>query len=115
MTGLKFFTQSLISAVFLGLFAAKTAWGATKTVAQIINTVVSSVINPLIYLMFAVALLFFVWGVVDMIRQADNESARSKGKLHIIWGLIGLAIMFSVFGLVNIIKDVVCGGTCPTS
>jgi len=113
MTGLKFFTQSLISAVFLGLFAAKTAWGAT--VEALINRVVSSVINPLIYLMFGVALLFFVWGVVEMVAKADNESARAKGKQHIIWGLIGLVVMFSVFGLVNIIKDVVCGGPCPTS
>ncbi len=60
------------------------------------------VLNPLIKGMFAVALIVFLWGIVEFIRDADNDSARSKGKLHIFWGLVGMAIMVSVNSIIAI-------------
>lgn len=86
------------------------------TFQVLITRILNTVINPLIYLLFGIALLVFLWGVVEMVAKADNEAARTKGRQHIIWGLVGLAIMFSVFGFVNIIQSVVCGdGGCPSS
>lgn len=84
-------------------------------IQQLITRILDTVINPTIYLFFGIALLVFLWGVVEFVAKAGNEAARSKGKQHIIWGLIGLAIMFSVFGLVKIVQSVVCGGPCPTT
>jgi hypothetical protein len=62
----------------------------------------------------ALAVLYFMWGVLTFIRSGDNESAREKGRSMIIYGIIGLAVMFSVWGLVNILINTFhVGGVIP--
>lgn len=52
-------------------------------------------------LLFAAAFFFFLWGVFQFVRAAGDEEARKAGRDHIIYGVIGLAVMASVYGLVN--------------
>lgn len=73
------------------------------TVETFINNVAKVILNPLIVLMFAVALLYFLWGVVKYIQGANNPESRKKGTQHILWGLIGLFIMVSVYGIIQIL------------
>ncbi|HZS42759.1 MAG TPA: hypothetical protein VFA52_00890 [Candidatus Paceibacterota bacterium] len=61
------------------------------------------IVNPLIYLLFAIALVVFLWGVVQFIINSDNEAGRTKGRQHILWGLIGMFIMVSAYGIINVI------------
>jgi uncharacterized membrane protein YjfL (UPF0719 family) len=56
-------------------------------------------------LLFAVALMVFIWGIVQFISQTNNEEVRVKGKQHLVWGVVGLLIMVSVFGIMQIIVD----------
>ena len=60
------------------------------------------ILNPVILVLFAVALLVFVWGVFEYFRSGDSETSRELGKRHILWGLVGLAVMMSAFGILNI-------------
>ena len=55
--------------------------------------------------MMAVALVMFLWGVVQYVGKGDNEEARATGARHILWGLVGLFIMFGVFGIIHIILN----------
>ena len=71
---------------------------------NLISKVVTGVLNPLIYLMFSVAIAVFIWGIIGFIWNADNESARETGKQHIIWGMVGLLIMSAVAGIIEIIR-----------
>ena len=57
-------------------------------------------------LIFAVATLMFVWGVVQYVINTEDEAKKSKGRQFMIWGIIALAVMVSVWGLVSIL-----GGT----
>jgi hypothetical protein len=62
--------------------------------------------NSVIPLIFAVAVVMFVWGVVKFfIIDADEEAKRAQGKQFMIWGVIALAVMLSVWGLVAIFGD----------
>ncbi len=63
----------------------------------------AKIINPLIELSFIVALVVFLWGVLQFIRGANNEEARAKGKDHMLWGFVGFLIMFGVFGIINLL------------
>jgi len=63
------------------------------------------IVNPLVGLMIAIALVVFLYGVFEYVAGASNEEKRETGKKHIIWGLIGLFIMFSVFGLMNLLNS----------
>jgi len=71
--------------------------------SKIIGALVSNIVQPLIKLMFIVALVVFIWGVVEMIMDASSEEARNKGTKHMMWGLIGLFIMFGVYGILNLL------------
>ena len=60
--------------------------------------------NSVIPLIFAVATVMFVWGVVQFfIINADEEKKRAQGKQFMIWGIVALAVMLSVWGLVGIL------------
>jgi len=52
--------------------------------------------------MFALALVLFLWGVFEYIKNADSPEDRQKGTQHIIWGLVGLFIMVSVWTILEI-------------
>ena len=88
------------------LFATP-AYAAT---IPLLEGIKQQIVNPLIGLLFAVALLYFLWGVSQFIYNSADEQGREKGKQHILWGLIGLLIMVSVFGIINLICRTV--GAC---
>ena len=70
-----------------------------------IGKVVDNIINPFIVLLFAMALVYFFWGLVQFIAGADDETKRGTGKKHMVWGVIGLVIMIGVFGIINILLN----------
>lgn len=60
--------------------------------------------NSVIPLIFALAVAMFVWGVVNFfIISADEEAKRAQGRQFMIWGVIALTVMLSVWGLVRIV------------
>lgn len=61
------------------------------------------IVNPLITLLITAAFAYFLWGVVEFIQGATVPAERSKGARHIFFGIIGLVIMFTVFGIMNAI------------
>ncbi len=61
----------------------------------------AKVINPAIEFAFIIALVVFLWGVMEFIRGANNEEKRSIGKRHMLWGIVGFVIMFGVFGIIG--------------
>ncbi len=79
------------------------------TVDQFILRLADVIINPLIRLLFAVALVVFLWGIIEYIRGAGSSDSREQGTRHIIWGLVGLFIMVSVYGIITLFKNTIFG------
>lgn len=50
----------------------------------------------------ALAVVIFVWGVVMYVIASDEE-AKKKGKDKIIYGIIGLVVIISLWGFVSIL------------
>ena len=64
--------------------------------------IIGSSVIPFI---FALAVVMFIWGVVKyFIINADEEKKRAEGKQFMVWGIIALAVMLSVWGLVGVLK-----------
>lgn len=60
--------------------------------------------NSVIPFIFALAVLMFLWGAVNfLILHADDEEKRAQGRMFMIWGIIALVVMISVWGLVKIV------------
>lgn len=53
-------------------------------------------------LIFAIALLVFFWGIFQFVANASEGAERDKGKKKILYGLIGMFIMFSAYGLIRL-------------
>ena len=67
-----------------------------------IDKVITQIINPLILLLATVAFIVFLWGAFEFIAHAGDEGKRAEGKSAILWGLIGLVIIFGAYGIINI-------------
>ena len=80
-----------------------------QSVTDIINKIEDNVVNPILLLLFAVALLVFIWGAFTYIVHADDSTKRSEGGKGMIYGVIGMFIMFSVFVIINLIAATVQG------
>src|SRR3989344_8818698 len=63
------------------------------------------IINPLILLLFALALVFFLYGMFEFIANGDNDEKRTIGKSHMLWGIIGLTIMMGVWFILGVILN----------
>lgn len=88
----------------MDLFSTKIAY-ASETLDQFIGKVNANIINPIIVLLFALALMFFVYGIIEFISNRDNEEKKTTGKAHMIWGIVGITIMMSVFMLMKIVMN----------
>lgn len=61
------------------------------------------ILSPLLTLIAIAAFAVFVFGVVEFIRGADNEEKRRAGQQHMIWGIVGLVIIFGANAIIAII------------
>lgn len=61
--------------------------------------------NVATILLISAAVVFFLWGVLQFVMSAGDDEAREKGKSHIIWGIIGIAVMASVWSLVSFVTS----------
>src|SRR3989344_6684800 len=97
--------------------AASTVADACKDIEGIGNIIcqIHKILNLIIPALIALAIIYFIWGVVQYVIR-DSEEAKKKGKGHIIYGLIGLAIIVSLWGVVGIFVQSfgLGGGTTPT-
>ena len=77
-------------------FAQFVGSGSTGIIG-ILNTVVAPVI-------FALAFLVFVWGVVKYFYiHGEEDTKRAEGRQFMLWGILGIVLLFVVWGLVNLL------------
>jgi len=70
-----------------------------------ISNVNRLILNPLIVLLFAIAFVYFLYGVLVFIFNQSSEEKKTTGKSHMLWGIIGLTIMMGVWAILNIVVN----------
>ena len=78
-----------------------------KTAEEVIGVFTEELFVPFRNLLFALAFVIFLWGLVEFLISQDNEEKQKTGKRHMVWGLLGLAIMFAVNGILWILINFV--------
>lgn len=69
-----------------------------------ILTRISGLLSAFLPILVSIGVIYFIWGVIRYV-IADDEEAKQKGKDRIIFGIIGLAVIISVWGLVFLLAD----------
>ncbi len=73
---------------------------------SLISKINTMILNPVIILFFAVALVYFVFGVLQYLFAAKSDPAAIQtGARHMGWGLFGMFVMVSVFSFLRIILN----------
>ena len=67
---------------------------------------VGDILKLLIPMAFALAILYFFYGVAKFVSSAGDEKKKDEGKNLMIWGVIAIAVMASLFGLVSWLQGV---------
>ena len=68
----------------------------------LITLILTDIFTPLVALIIGLAFVTFLWGVYKYITVASTEG-KEGARMTIIYGLIGLFVMLSVWGLVDIL------------
>lgn len=99
----------------LGILALSPIVVSAQGLDNIIDTV-GNLIGTITPIIVALALLYFFWGLAKYILSAGDEEKKTEGRNIMIWGIIALFVMVSVWGLVGVIADtfgIETGGTIP--
>lgn len=80
---------------------------SSQVVDGVIDRLIVYVIDPIIYFLFVLATAMFIWGVFQYMFNANDPDARAQGQQHILWGVVGAAIMVSVFGIIRFVTSTI--------
>lgn len=76
---------------------------------KVIDPIINNIVTPIVGLMFAVGVVVFAFGVMEMIWHGDDADARTKGRNHMLSGVIGMVVMMSAWGLIYLVSNTVKG------
>lgn len=88
----------------MDLFFTNVAY-ASESLDTFISNVDQLIINPIIMLLFALAVVYFLWGLFEFLSNTENEEKRTVGKSHMLYGVIGIFIMLSVWSILGVIMN----------
>ena len=71
----------------------------------LIEKIKTKILFPIETLLIVLATLFFLWGVVEFIAGASSEDKRTQGKRHMIWGIVGLAVILGARGIIKVLEN----------
>lgn len=63
------------------------------------------IIYPAILVVFALGFFLFVWGLVEFLWSLNEGGDSKEGKRHMLWGIVGMLIMVSVYGILDLLNN----------
>ncbi len=72
-------------------------------ITDILNAINRQILNPIIFLLFFLASIYFVWGLIKFLANSDSDEARTEGKSHMVWGIVGMIIMVSAYAILALV------------
>lgn len=88
-------------ALALGYSLLPQVAGAQNIPAILTN--IKGTLNTIISILFILATLVFLWGIVQFVAGSGDPAKRDKAKGVMMWGIIGLAVMAAAWGITNIL------------
>ncbi len=95
--------KKIISIVSLYAFPALTLAQGTVTDANSLFATVNSILNSILPIIISIAIIYFVYNAFMYMIAADEER-KGEAKSKMIYGIIALFVMVSVWGLVNVLR-----------
>lgn len=84
--------------------APLSAFAQQITDANGLTSKISNLGNTFVTLLISFAVIYIIWNVVRYL-IAGGEEDRKKGGMGILWGVVGLFVILSIWGLVAILTN----------
>ena len=80
---------------------------AIASAAGLLDTivVVNRILGAIVPLLITVALIVFIWGLIQYLTQVGDDTKRKAGLQLMLYGVIALFVMSSVWGLVALLQN----------
>jgi hypothetical protein len=62
------------------------------------------ILGALIPFFITAALVVFLWGLLKFMSSVDSETAKESGRRLMVWGIVTLFVMVTVWGLVALLN-----------
>lgn len=72
-------------------------------ITTLLGRIASFIINPVIVLGFTVATIYLFYAIIQLILKSDSSSDLTKNRDNVKWAIVGLFVMFSVYGILRLV------------
>ena len=93
-------------------YAASSYAPAVSDVSSLLDFV-NFIMGALLPIFIGLAVIYFIWSLLTFLLKSgsDKDEARS----HMIWGIVIIFVMVSIWGLVNVLKSSLSDSAAPTN
>jgi hypothetical protein len=104
---------SKVQKKFLYVFFTCTALLPHMLHAQVVNNIkgigalFTSILQSVVMILIGAAIVVFLWSIFKYLTEGKNEAKREEAKQYMIYGVIAIFIMVSVWGLVELLSQTV--------
>ncbi len=93
---------------------AQDAGGTVNRLDALLGTL-RNFLNNVIPVLIALAVIYFIWGLITFLRASGDPKAIEAGRSQMIWGIIAIVVMVSIFGIVAFFQNTlgIGGGNVP--
>jgi hypothetical protein len=79
-----------------------------STIQEIVTSYIIKASNYAVVFLVGLTVLVFMYGLMKyMFKGASSDTARTEGRKLMLWGVIGIFVMVSVWGLVGILSNTI--------
>ncbi|MAZ56897.1 hypothetical protein CL653_03835 [bacterium] len=102
----KTFLTSVSIALLTPVLAMAQSFDDGGDLGGFLGSLISFINDVLVPLIFALALLVFLYGVFEYFIIGKNlENKKEEGRRYMIWSIAGFVVMVSVLGIVNLFAN----------
>ena len=76
-----------------------------QAVGNVMDRFVTLIIDPAILIVFAAGFFLFIYGLVEFLVALNQGGDTAEGKQHMAWGIVGMLIMISVYGIIALLDN----------
>jgi uncharacterized membrane protein YidH (DUF202 family) len=80
-------------------------YAAPVTDVTSLLSLVRDTLNSVVPVLVGLAVVIFLFGVVKYIQAGDQAEKRDEGRQFMLYGIVALFVMVSIWGLVNVLSS----------
>lgn len=81
------------------------ASSADSVINNVVPKIIDNIVAPVLGVLFTFTILVFIWGLYGLF--VGDEDKRNDSKNHILWGVVGIFIMISAYGIIRLVASTV--------